>query len=148
MFSYGAVAYNIRRQKEAAGDVSADFFEALGASCLEVFETVTPEGRIQQVQWLRALGKIVTAFEQPTGEEAMQIARFRRLCRLAMVAVRNKLPEAAMCIRLSAGAVELAAPRCSSAHKIGQRLVASLGPKGRDAGVCDSWLNEESANVR
>lgn len=129
MLSYGAVAYNIRQQNEAIDDDASDRFEKLWIARLEIFQRCAPEGRFELVQWLRALGKIVTAFGDVAEEEKADVAELRRLCRVAMLAVRSGAPDVARHICFAAAEATRLAPRFNCAHKIADRLIESLKPQ-------------------
>lgn len=133
MASWGEVAALIDEEAFAA-KIGAKFvarhFRTMRKSRIHHFETTRPQGRREQVRWLRAMAKIA-CLEPPADDlEAMQRVWFRWMCQFAMFAIHVRLPDAPHRIRAAALSVDKYAPRCASAHAIAKRLLESLGPSG------------------
>ena len=130
MPSYGAIRRNLDKQAAALRSDLADHFAEKWVASLEEFEDCAPDGRFEQVQWLRALAKIVTRLDRPaSSHQASAWREFSRVCRLSMVAVHRGSPEAAELIRRATQATFVVAPRFVSAHSLARQLIDSLGPK-------------------
>ncbi|KAF2988895.1 hypothetical protein MJC1_04025 [Methylocystis sp. MJC1] len=130
MPSFGQIRQNVEKQRCETDLKRAGYFAGLWNASLEIFETRAPSGRFEQVQWVRALGKIATGFDGPRSEmEARARHDFRALCRLNMAALHARLPEAAVGLRQMAQATALLAPDRVSAHLIAGQIARSLGPR-------------------
>jgi hypothetical protein len=125
MPSFGAIRRDLEKQAASTNAVAAAACADRWIACLEEFERSTPRGRFQQVQWLRALAKLVARMGVPTAPEAADLAE---LCRRAMIALHRGAPEAGHLIRLVGAATPILAPGCLSARSISERLTQSLGP--------------------
>ncbi|HEY8163103.1 MAG: hypothetical protein ACR650_03470 [Methylocystis sp.] len=133
MPSFGQIRQNVEKQRSAENRERAGYFAERWIASLEIFESRAPSGRFEQVQWVRALGKIATGFDQPQDEAQASARRdFRTLCRINMSALRARLPEAAVGLRQMAQATTSLAPDRVSAHLIAEQIARSLGPR-RDA---------------
>ncbi len=129
MPSFGQIRQNVERQRAAENRERAGYFAERWNASLEIFETRAPSGRFEQVQWVRALGKIATGFGEPQNEAQARARRdFRTLCRINMSALRARLPEAAAGLRQMAQATALLVPDRLSAHLIADQIARSLGP--------------------
>jgi hypothetical protein len=129
MPSFGQIRQNVERQRSAADTGRAEYFAQRWNASLEIFESRIPSGRFEQIQWLRALGKVVTEFGAPKNEsDAIAHRNLRELCRLNMLALYARMPDAAAGLRYLAGATSSLAPDRVSAHFIAARIADSLGP--------------------
>jgi hypothetical protein len=134
MPSFGAIRRDLEKQAASANAVDAAACADRWVACLEEFERRTPAGRFQQVQWLRALAKLVARMGASDAPAARDLAQ---LCRRAMIALYRGAPEAGHLIRLVGVATPALAPGFPSACSIAERLAQSLGPtecsgEGRD----------------
>jgi hypothetical protein len=130
MPSFGQIRRNVEKQRSATDFEVACYFAERWNDSLEIFETRSPSGRFEQVQWVRALGKIATGFEPAnSNEEATARRDLRRLCRFVMSALRARSPDAAIGLRQIAQATALIVPHRMSAHLIAHRIARSLGPR-------------------
>jgi hypothetical protein len=128
--SYGQIQKNVKQQRSASSIEEAEFYASRWCDSLEAFESCTPTNRFEQVQWLRALGKVGSEFGAPrTRGEALGRRDLRELCRLNMVALYAGLPDAAAGLRELARATPQLVPSRISAHLIADRLLDSLGPR-------------------
>lgn len=125
MPSFGAIRRELERQAGSTSAADADACADRWIACLEEFERTTPNGRFEQVQWLRALAKLVARMGASDAPEADDLAE---LCRRAMIALHRGSPDAGHFIRLVGCATPVLAPRLLSARFIAARLSQSLGP--------------------
>jgi hypothetical protein len=130
MPSFGQIRQNVEMQRSAKSVEQAEYFAEKWSASLEAFESRIPSGRFEQVQWVRALGKIATGFGAPQNEaQARARKEFRRLCRFNMAALRVGSSNAAVGLRQMAQATPLFVPDRISAHLIADRIARSLGPR-------------------
>jgi hypothetical protein len=134
MPSFGAIRRELERQAGSTSAADADACADRWIALLEEFERQTPSGRFQQVQWLRALAKLVAKMGASDAPEAGDLAE---LCRRAMIALHQNSPEAGHFVRLVGSAAPILAPRLLSARFIAARLSQSLGPTACFLGQAD-----------
>lgn len=129
MPSYGQIRKGVQQQRSTSSILEAELHAAHWLSSLEAFESMVPSGRFEQIQWLRALGKVGSEFSPAkSAQEAKSRRQLRELCRFAMLALYAGLPEAACGIRNLAQVAPVLVPNRVSAHFIAERLLESLRP--------------------